>query len=163
MSIQSTLDALTVHFELALPDVSVQDAPNTVPYSGTTPALILTEYEDYVERVYAGEGLKGNVPERPNLYSFVYLEAPVGLQGTDIATAFGRVRAAVEAIKVQFSKRSAQDLIVGGQAKVMAASEYLFFEYDRHGPFITYLNQLYIGCFGVLAVLEEYRTDVNDL
>lgn len=158
MSTSTTLAALQALFAAQLPGVSVLDSPQNIPYEGALPALIFSPYRDYVEREYPG--LRGNDPDRPNLYSFAYLRQLAQVQGVSLPTAVGALYSDMETLKATFSTEANETLPDShGVAQALWAGGQLILEYDRSGPFIEYLGQQYIGVYGTISVLELYRTD----
>lgn len=154
MSTKTSLRALRDYFQTLLPDVAVQDRPSGVPYQGTYPALIFSPYHRCIEQVYAG--MRGSPDHDPNVYSFVYLQERAGdTSGADLSASVDTLYDHAALIEGSFSDH--KDLTLpdaGGDPQVLMAGDKVTLDFDRHGPFITYLNKLHLGFVGTVTVSD---------
>lgn len=167
MSVETTLAAFKYVIGAALPSWHIYTTPQIGPYRGKFPGFILTEFHDQVARTEAG--VKGNQAGKPNIYSWVYLLRTAAdmknLTQAESDIIVHSLRLDMETLKTVFQKKSNQTLnapdtvgVVG--PSVMIAGEDMIFEYDREGLYVNYLNQIFVGVWGAIDVMENYRFDI---
>jgi hypothetical protein len=147
---QATLDAIKFLAQDALPNFTVDTEIPSLPYVDKTPALIVTEYRQIVARTFSG--LRGNREGMPNLYSFVFLEAGAKTQKNKTISQIVKefrtdLNAFIEAFKFDPTL----------QGTVMSAADTIEVHYDRYGPYLRYFGIPYVGCLGIIDIMELYR------
>ncbi len=139
-----------------MPGVDVHTELPSLPYVDPVPAIILSEYRQIVCRIFTG--LRGNPDKIPNLYSFVYLQAPAKQQpGRTTGDVVKALRKDLDRLIDAFGVRANGDL----NGAVMRAGDTIEVHYDRWGPYLNFFGTNYVGAFGLIDVQELYRPDTE--
>jgi hypothetical protein len=164
LSLIDFLAALKTALTPLVPGVPILDRPidmdNPIVPSISIFPLNLREKSDY-----AGQRGQRNGAEESeqNLYGYVYLHAPGDVVGETKAQAVTDMYRTVDALRAAFRRKSVS-LLVDPQHNPQAIQVGSLYEatFDPQGPYVRYLDQLFVGCYGRISAIELMADEVYD-
>ncbi len=167
MSFNDTLTTLTTVLTPLLAPVPVVDRPFDID-NPTLPSINFFLLDLRTKQVWPGSRgqADGNPEQEQNLYGFVYLHAPASLVGETKTQAVTDMYQTVAALDAAFAKRSVYLLTDPANAhtpRVMSCGDSFDVHFDPMGPYIRYLDQLFIGCYGRVSVREIFTDVIYDV
>lgn len=165
MSFVDTLTNLTTALAPLLPGVTVTDRPPDID-NPALPSINFFLLDLRTKQVYPGSrGQADGAPEQEqNMYGFVYLHAPAQLSGESKQQAVTDMYQMLAALEAAFARRSVYLLVDASKTPhVMSCGDSFDAHMDPQGPYIRYLDQLFIGCYGRVSVREIFTDVIYDV
>lgn len=156
--IVETLNALQAAAMAAMPGVTVYNRPKQTAGLGIGPYLILSAFDYHEEEVatWTREQMEGD----PNVYAFIYLQAPAKQQNRSEDDIVTSIYSDVEKFFGIFRVHANQELPDDdGKPQVSFAGRKVSARFYVEGPFIKYGGGVWLGCIGKVTVEETYEED----
>lgn len=162
-----TLNTLVAVLTPLVPGVTitatVQDIDNPILPSITLFPMALRD-----KRIGAGSrGQMDGAPEsEQDIYGFVYLHAPAQIARETKQQAILDMYQTLVAFRAAFAKQSVYllaDPANHNEARVMSCGDLVDAHFDPRGPYINYLDQLFIGCYGRVSCRQIYADVIYDV
>ena len=164
MSFIDTLDHLVATLTPLVTGVTLLDRPVDI-YAPVLPSINLFPLTLRTTQVWPGERgqADGDPASQQNIYGYVYLHAPGDVAGETKQAAVSDMYTAVAALDAAFARRSVRVLRdAQGLDWAMSVGDLFEATFDPQGPYIRYLDQLFIGCYGRVSVRELFTPEVYD-
>jgi len=164
MSFIDTLDRLVATLAPLVPGVTLLDRPVDI-YAPVLPSINLFPLTLRTTQVWPGERGQGDGDPagQQNIYGYVYLHAPADVTGETKHAAVSDMYAAVAVLDAAFARRSVRLLMdAQGTPQVLSAGDLFEATFDPQGPYLRYLDQLFIGCYGRVSVRELFTPEDYD-
>jgi len=162
-----TLNTLVAALTPLVPGVTitatVQEIANPILPSITLFPMALRD-----KRIGAGSRgqMDGSPETEQDIYGFVYLHAPSQLTGETKQQAILDMYQTLVAFRAAFARQSVYlltDPANHNTPRVMSCGDLVDAHFDPMGPYITYLKQMFIGCYGRVSCRQIYTDVIYDV